>query len=635
MYGVTIMPRYLQDIKGSPAPYVTTIDYLRGVDLTSSPINVAQGRAYDAPNMIRDVPGKVRKRMGYGLYRSYGAKINGIYKYDNTLLVHAGTKLYKDGDTPTQVLTGMPDHLSNAYRVGDKMIILTGTTMYCYYEEGGVSTCGTAESMATVPEVTVGRPPGGGGDTYPFNMLTSKYTDCFLGTANDTVYRLSYYPLKDSNIKVEKLNNDASWTTLTTGYTVNTTTGEVTFSTAPGVSPISGEDNIKITAEVADTSDLKAQVNGCQFGIVYGTAGSMDRVFISGNPDEPNYDWFSAVNDPLFFGDVNYGQIGKQGSDITGYSIINGNLATHKANDDNGRNIFIRVGQLDLETEDLTPVEFPVTQIIQGSGAIAPGSFAYVTEPLYLTADGVYAATPYEFNGLFYAQRRSFYLDGMLKSEEHPENAKAIAWNDFYAVALNGKVYILDTLQRDSVSAVRASMYQYEGYYFTNVPVNVWFVMDGVLCFGSEDGNIYAFHTDKYDTHSYSDNGKVINARWDFMHTGTNLYLDKTMNWISLNVATTPYSSFELYYRRTNDSSYVKLAIDMLLRYFAYSSLNYGSFVYGGSQDAWTIGRRLKIKRYDACHLSLRNTVKDEGLFIFAITLEYVEGRNYKTLREM
>ena len=629
------MPRALRDIEGSPVPYVTTIDYLRGVDLTSSPINVAQGRAYDAPNMIRDVPGKVRKRMGYEVYKTFNGRINGIYKFDNTVLVHAGTALYVDGETPSVVASGFPDALSTAYRVGSKMIILTGSVMYVYHEPGGVPTCTTAESEATIPEVTVGRAPSSGGDTYPFNILTSKYTDCFLGTAGDTVYQLTYYPLSDAPVVVKKLDMNTEWQTVPdTDYTVDRNAGTITFNAAPGVPPVSGEDNIKITAEVADTSDMKSKVNGCRFGIVYGTAGSMDRVFITGNPNEPNYDWFSAVNDPLFFGDVNYGQIGKQGSEITGYSIIDGNLATHKANDDNGRNIFIRVGQLDTEREDLTPVEFPVTQIIQGSGAIAPGSFAYVTEPLYLTSDGVYATTPYEYNGRLYAQRRSFYLDGMLQKEEHPEKAIAVAWNDFYALALNGKMYILDTLQRDNTNVARASQYQYEGYYFTNIPARVFFINEGLLYFGAEDGRIYRFYTDKYSTASYSDNGRVIDARWDFMHTGMNLYLDKTMNWISLNIATTPYSSFELYYRRTNDSSYVKLAIDMMLRYFAYSSLNYGTLIYGGSQDAWTIGRRLKIKRYDACHLSLRNNVKDQGLFIFAITLEYVEGRNYKTLRE-
>ena len=628
------MPRALAQLKGSPETHVTTIDYLRGIDVTSSPINVAYGRAYDAPNMIRDVPGKVRKRMGYHVYRNYGARINGIYHYGDTLLVHAGTKLYKDGDTPVQIGTGLPDRLSQAYRVGKNMIILTGVTLYCYSEENGTSSFGTAESVATVPEVTVGRPPSGGGDTYQFNMLTGKYTDSFLGTATATDYQLSYAPIKSGSVVAKVLDNNDTWQTVIP-QTIDYTNGVVKFATAPGAPPVSGEDNVKITAEAADsiTSDLKAKVNKCTIGIVYGTNGGMDRVFIGGNPDYPNNDFFSGVNDALFFGDVNYGQIGQQGTMITGYSIIDGHLATHKANDDNGRNIFIREGKLDLETEDLTPIEFPVTQIIQGSGAIAPNSFAYVTEPLYLTSDGIYAATPYEYIGKMYAQKRSYFLDGMLKKEPNLETASACAWNDFYFLAVNGKVYILDTLQRDNSNVSRVSQYQYEGYYLTNIPVREWYVTTEDLFFGAEDGNIYQAHKNKYSVQSYNDNGRLIEARWDFMHTGNNLYLDKTMNWISMNVATTPRSSFELYYRRTNDSSYAKLAINMLLRYFAYDSIDYGSFIYGGTQDAWTIGRRLKIKRYDACHLSLRNNIKDEGLFIFAITLEFVEGNNYKTLR--
>ena len=43
---------------------VTTIKSFKGVDLTNAPTNVADGRSPEAPNMIRDTPGKVRKRMG-------------------------------------------------------------------------------------------------------------------------------------------------------------------------------------------------------------------------------------------------------------------------------------------------------------------------------------------------------------------------------------------------------------------------------------------------------------------------------------------------------------------------------------------------------------------------------------------
>lgn len=42
-----------------------SVSEFRGVDLYNSPTNVSPSRSPSAPNMIRDVPGKVRKRMGY------------------------------------------------------------------------------------------------------------------------------------------------------------------------------------------------------------------------------------------------------------------------------------------------------------------------------------------------------------------------------------------------------------------------------------------------------------------------------------------------------------------------------------------------------------------------------------------
>ena len=42
-------------------------DTFLGVDFTNSPANVDDNKSPNAVNMIRDVPGKVRKRMGYSL----------------------------------------------------------------------------------------------------------------------------------------------------------------------------------------------------------------------------------------------------------------------------------------------------------------------------------------------------------------------------------------------------------------------------------------------------------------------------------------------------------------------------------------------------------------------------------------
>ena len=52
---------------GASAPTLSQvkIDTFLGADLTNSPANADENRSPDCENMIRDVPGKVRKRMGW------------------------------------------------------------------------------------------------------------------------------------------------------------------------------------------------------------------------------------------------------------------------------------------------------------------------------------------------------------------------------------------------------------------------------------------------------------------------------------------------------------------------------------------------------------------------------------------
>ena len=81
-----------------------SIDTFLGADLTTNPSNVDMTQSPDCPNMIRDVPGKVRKRMGWSVQQTYDGRINGCYRMGGAVLIHAGTSLYKAG---AQIYTGM------------------------------------------------------------------------------------------------------------------------------------------------------------------------------------------------------------------------------------------------------------------------------------------------------------------------------------------------------------------------------------------------------------------------------------------------------------------------------------------------------------------------------------------------
>ena len=85
------------------------------------------------------------------------------------------------------------------------------------------------------------------------------------------------------------------------GFTVNRTAGTVTFTTAPGVSPVAGQDNVKITASHT-VEGYADRINKCRIGIQFGVNGATDRLFLSGSPQLINYDWYSGLNDPTYWG---------------------------------------------------------------------------------------------------------------------------------------------------------------------------------------------------------------------------------------------------------------------------------------------------------------------------------------------
>ena len=68
---------------------VLQLQRLCGTDLSHSASDVAPQRSPDCPNMMRSVPGKVRKRMGYYSVAQYDGRINGRYRLGDSEVIHA------------------------------------------------------------------------------------------------------------------------------------------------------------------------------------------------------------------------------------------------------------------------------------------------------------------------------------------------------------------------------------------------------------------------------------------------------------------------------------------------------------------------------------------------------------------
>ena len=609
----------------SPGKSKLTIDSFLGVDLTNAPANVKEKRSPEAPNMMRDVPGKIKKRTGYAVEQQYNGRINGrhfLHGRDKDFeLIHAGNNLYYND---TLIFSEMENERSVSFQMDEKLYLIDGRNYLCFLpdEEQVAAVWETAK----VPKVIIGRAPTGGGTAYEaINLLSDYTTDSFLGKADVKEYQLTVSGLSSAAVTAQKMTSDGVWTDLKEGtdFSVDRTTGKVTFVTAPGVSPVTGMDNVLITA-AKDRSAYRSRIEKCCIGILYGVSGAADRLFLSGNPDFPNYDWYSGQNDPTYFADTSYSVLGQDSSAIVAYSIISDKLCAHKDDAEDGRNLILRSGTLSDGK-----AAFPIYNTLQGEGTIGKHTVAYLnSEPLFLTALGVYAVTKSDISGDRYAQNRSFYLNKALLSGDLSD-AFAFRWKDFYLLAVNGKVWLLDGLQRSYEKTAPYSTHQYEGYYWENVPARVFWEQGGTLWFGDSEGRVCSFFTDELDPLSYYDDGDPVKAFWDLPDlSGKLFYQNKTFRYLAVRLAAAPSTGVSVLAQVKGLWKDLKEELTKA-RYLSFERITFSKFTFNSDQTPKTIGMKIKVKKVDKARFRLQN-FEAEPFGIYEVALEFVENGKYK-----
>jgi hypothetical protein len=590
--------------------------------------------------MIRDVPGKVRKCMGYETIETYQSsdetpvpyRINGFHKLRNDSygFIHAGTNIYHNG---TLLYSNAADNRSKSWEFKDRLYILDGKKFLVAYstESGGVTTwhIEPVENNAYIPTLTISKDPEGGGESYEdLNLLTPAFTEEFLGKASVKDYNMSFKDLDNTPPKVWLLNSSGEWVEQTYGsaYTCDYTNGIVSFTNAPGVSPITGQDNVRITAyrTVSGSADM---INKCTFGTLFGVNGALDRLFVSGNPDYINRDWYSGWYDATYFTDTSYSMLGSSGSAIMGYSVISNYLAAHKDYMEKDQNIILRQGDL-VDNEP----SFRIVNTLQGAGAVGKYTFAYLmTEPLFLTKSGIYAVTAQDITGEKYAQNRSYFLDGKLLNENYMEEAFGFVYKDMYWLCLNNVAYILDGLQPIHTDKSKPySTRQYVGYYRTNLPARVMWEKDERLYFGTDDGRICRFHKDKYSLPSYNDDGEPIEAVWETPDIdGKLFYKNKTLRYIALRLDAAQSTSVEIWVMNRGIWQFIKKD-ESSGKYLSFSKLIFSKMSFSGDTTQHTFPTKVRVKKVDKFRLRLVNGELNEPFGLYNIAFEYVENGNYK-----
>ena len=329
------------NIPKSPEIQIYQNDTFLGADFTTDVANVDDTRSPEVVNMIRSIPGKVRKRMGYELAsRVTGLSNNTIYgvfhyKYADVWLLHVGNRLYqfkggaetywvdhnanemgtedyydilfdqKTYETRTDMkllYTGMAERRSTALELNQMLIILDGKKMlYVTWQSGSkYLTCGKMEDYPkkTVPLVRFSCDPdtGAGTDYQPFNLLSPRFEQDFLiSTTGKKKLQLYTDRLKSgtgNGVEVQFLQNDGTWVKKTEGtdFWVDYGKGTVNFGTVTTYDEIS---SVAASGYPADyTVTLSRQQTGAARFIVRYTVTVENP-----DPNEPAL----AVIDPVEF----------------------------------------------------------------------------------------------------------------------------------------------------------------------------------------------------------------------------------------------------------------------------------------------------------------------------------------------
>lgn len=509
------------NVPSSPTTYEANLTSFLGVDFSSSITEIDRRRTPNGYNFV-NANGTIEKRNGYKVlsYLGQKANINGIWNVDTIngeyFVVHCGTKLYEmqtDFTSYTEILTGLADTISQGIIINSKLLILDGKRAIVYDLLETTNKVKYLDQIGYIPTTQIARSPNGlASQLYEsVNLIQDSRINLFTSNETDTTYQLDEINIDDVEL-VEILNENGQWVTKSkiTDYNVDLAKGQVKFLATVGKPPVDGRDNVRIKFKKVN-SENKSQINKCDIMTVYGYAGANNRVFLTGNPDYANILMYSHLEDITYFPVENVIKIGLEVVPITGLIKLNsGKLAVLKNVSDTDSTIFY-IGYATYNGNEA----FPLEGSTKGEGNIAKHAHdMLINDPLILTKNGIFALNTATLTDERFVYHRSYYIDAKLKQEENLEQAIGIVNDGKYYLAINNHVYVADSRFKSTSNYSKYSDYQYEWYYWTNLPVKVWFVWNNKLYFGDKYGNICTFR-DNSDANRYRDNTENVETEWN------------------------------------------------------------------------------------------------------------------------
>lgn len=284
------------------------------------------------------------------------------------------------------------------------------------------------------------------------------------------------------------------------------------------IAPNDSESNmeVKFPCYVSGYAD---QINKCTFGVLFGNNNAKNRLFVSGNPDMPNYDWHTgetfSSGDLTYFSDLSYCAYGQTSNAVVGYDIVSdGKLAVFKSKSAIEPTIYYRtssyVQAIDPSGNALTGIdgnslyqeEYPLTTGNIGFGAISHESITN------FNGDTIFLSSGKELDGLDvvgeignsqrHANTRSAFIDPKIKDKDL---SNSIVWTD------NTTLYLAfdDELYQCDYRSQAENSTQYEWWRSDIRGIKSMCLINDVIYFGNRDGELCLL-----EGNDYYDNEKIF-----------------------------------------------------------------------------------------------------------------------------
>ena len=455
----------------------------RGVDFRGEEINLV--RSPDSINMWKDYKKteSISTRPGMQLMTglSFGATINGIFFYKaadtEMMIVHSGTKLYKVvGTAKTVIYEGVKNAKRNAFIYNNVWFFKDGAN-YLQYDGATIG-----DVVGYVPTTSIGRKPAGGGKIHEdVNLLSDYRINTFLADGTSKDFFLDS-PTIDSEKPIVTVNGAA-----TTAFTVDYAKGKITFNTAPTAPATDGQDNVTIK--------FKKRVKGAREKILNCTLLEVfdNRVFFSGNKDDPNVLWHCSLNDPTYCADLDYYNEGLDTAAVKGIVAGNNALWVFKEPSQANTTVFYHTPTIDSEYGKI----YPNTHSNISTGCI--GKAINFNDDIVFFSDRGMEGISGDVTTEQVISHRSSLVDRKLIAERDYADMILEEWEGYLIVIIGNKVYLADS----RAVFTNENHFEYEWFYWElSEKITCAKVNKGVLYLGTEDG-VYTLTDNSCNIESY------------------------------------------------------------------------------------------------------------------------------------